>query len=123
MTTVAALTEQITILAPTGTINPDTGGTIEGTPTPIATVRAAIVPRTGTEAVSTPQGLVAQDLGIVNTATHLVTIWFRPDVLAGHYVEYADPKRGTTRSLEITQVASPDERGQWLVLACIERVH
>jgi hypothetical protein len=122
MTAIAALREQITLLAPTGITNPDTGGTIPGPPAPVATVRAAIVPRSGLEALATPQPLLGQDLGILNTATHLVTIWFRPDVAVGQFVEYADPKRGTLRRFEITYLFSPSELGQWLVLACVERL-
>jgi len=126
MTTIAALTEQVRILERTGTINPDTGGTVEGPPTVVAgNVRAAIVPRSGAEALGvTPAGDVGLSLGIVNTATHVVTLWFRPDVLVGHFVEYADPKRPTAppRIFEITQALTPDERAQWLVLAVVERV-
>ncbi len=122
-TALGALTERITIYAPTFTVNPDTGGQIPGTPRVVAAnVRAEIVPRTATEALSTPQALIGQDLGIINTATHIVTTWFRPDVDVGHYVEYDDAKRGTTRTFEITQVYSPAEQGVWLVLACVERV-
>jgi hypothetical protein len=123
MTAIADLTAQITILARTGTINPDTGGTISGPSTPIAVVRAAIAPRGGLEALSTAQPLIGADLGIVNTATHVITTWFRPDVTVGQWIEYQDPTRGgLSRSFEITQLASPAERGQWLVLGCVERV-
>jgi hypothetical protein len=123
MTTIAALREQVTIYARTGTENPDTGGTIAGPSTPVATVRAAIVPRGGLEGASTDQPLVGADLGIVNTATHNVTLWFRPDVTVGQWLEYADPKRGgMTRKFEITKIGSPDELGQWLVLEVVERV-
>jgi len=122
MTTIAQLTERVTLLQPTGTINPDTGGTVEGTPAVIADVRAAIATRSGLERLSTPQALLSNDLGIVNTATHVLTIWFRPDVTVGQYVEYLDPKRGTLRRFDIQQLASPDERGQWLLLGCVERV-
>ena len=115
------LTERVTIVAPTTTTNPDTGGQVPGTPTVIAAAYASIVARTATELLST-QALISQDLGIVNTATHVVTTWFRPDVTVGQYVEYEDSKRQTTRRFEITSVTSPDERGEWLVLACIERV-
>lgn len=123
MTTIGELTERVSIVQPTGTINPDTGGTIEGPPVVVAeNIRALIVPRSATEALSTPQPLIGQDLGILNTATHVLTTWFRPDVTVGQYVEYQDGKRGTTRRFEITQVTSPSERGDWLVLGCVERV-
>jgi Bacteriophage head-tail adaptor len=121
--TVGELTERMRIMQPVGTTNPDTGGQVPGTPIVIAEVRGLIVPRAGTEAFSSAQGLISQDLGIVNTATHLVTLWFRPDVSVGQFIEYDDAKRQLTRQFEITQVASPEERGRWLVLACIERVH
>jgi len=123
MTAIAELREQVTIYARTGTTNPDTGGTIAGPSTPVATVRAAIVPRAGLEALSTQQPLIGADLGIVNTATHLVTLWYRPDVTVGQWLEYLDPKRGDAlRTFEITKIGSPDERGQWLVLEVVERV-
>jgi len=120
--TVGQFTESVTILQPVATTNPDTGGQVPSTPAVVATVRAAIRGRSATEAFSTPQALIGQDLGIVNTATHLVTMWFRPDVTVGQFLEYADTKRQTTRHFEITAVSSPDERGPYLVLACIERV-
>jgi hypothetical protein len=122
MTHIGDLTEYVTILQPTGVINPDTGGTVEGAPTVVADVRAAIALRSATEALSTPQPLIGQDLGIVNTATHVLTTWFRPDVTVGQFVEYVDSKSGITRRFEITQASSPNERGEWLVLGLVERV-
>lgn len=123
MTTIAGLTERVTILARTGTINPDTGGTVEGPPMLVADVRAAILPRSGLEALAGPAPIGAATLGIVNTATHVITIWFRPDVEVGHYLEYADPKRGAAvRVFDITSTATPDERAQWLELGVVERV-
>lgn len=119
---IGALTERVTILQPTGTVNPDTGGTVEGVPVLVADLRASIVPRSATESLSSPQPLIGQDLGILNTATHVLTTWFRPDVTVGQFVEYVDSKRGTTRRFEITQVYSPAELGEWLVLGCVERV-
>lgn len=122
MTTVGQLTERLTILAPTFTTNPDTGGQIPGPPVVIADVRGSIVPATAAELLSAAGSRFSQDIGIINTATHVVTMWFRPDVTVGQYVDYLDSKRQLTRHFEITSVTSPDERGVWLVLGCIERV-
>jgi head-tail adaptor len=122
MTTIGQLTERFTILQPTSTENPDTGGRVPGPPVVVADVRGALEPMTATEALSTLGRLTQQDLGIVNTATHVLTTWFRPDVTVGQFVEYQDAKRQQVRHFEITQVSSPEERGVFLVLGCIERV-
>jgi head-tail adaptor len=122
MTTIGQLTERVTIWEPVFTTNPETGGQVPGDPRLIATVRGSLVPMSATEALSTMGRALQQDLGVINTATHVLTLWFRPDVTVGQFVEYDDPKRETVRHFEITQVASPAERGVWLVLGCVERV-
>jgi head-tail adaptor len=122
MTSIGQLTEQFTILQPTATTNPDTGGQVPGPPVEIAKVRGALAPLTATESLATLGRVTQQDLGIVNTATHVLTTWFRPDVTVGQYIEYQDAKRQAVRHFEITQVSSPDERGVWLVVGCVERV-
>lgn len=122
MTTLGQLRERFVVYQPTYTVNPDTGGQVAGPPTLVADVRGSVVPRSASETLSTPQPLIGQDLGILNTATHVLTTWFRPDVTVGQFVEYADSKRGQIRQFEITHVYSPDERGTWLVLLCVERV-
>ena len=121
--TIGELTGRCTIVQPTYTTNPDTGGQVPGDPVIVAAdVRALLLPAGATEGISTLGRALQQDLGIINTATHVLTIWFRADVTVGQSIDYEDARRGTIRHFEITQVVDAEPRTPWLVLGVIERV-
>ena len=109
MPTVASagdLRHRIRLSRPVGTVSP-TGGVVEGTPEIFADrVPARIVSALGDEAMRAG--------GLVAGATHLITIRYRPGVLALMTVTFE------SRVFQILSIIDVEERHMDLHLACVE---
>jgi head-tail adaptor len=112
---VGSLTEMVTIVQPLYRINPDTGGQVPDGERLIGDVWAAIEPIATAESLLQARG-IGRDVGVVNIATHRVTVWANPDITVGCVVHYG------ARVFEITGVEPDgDARAPFLQLACVER--
>jgi SPP1 family predicted phage head-tail adaptor len=114
-----SLNKAVTIIRPVGTIDPNTGGIVDGEPVTIVTGLPAAIEPVDVNA------LVRETLSagaITNIVTHVVRIRYRPDVSVSIRVLYADSRKGTTRTFEVMAVVDPKERNRELQMLCAERV-
>jgi head-tail adaptor len=78
------------------------------------TAWAAIEPASATDLERLAAGTV------ITTASHLITLPFHPGITIETRISYPDPRKGRTRTFQITGLTDPDERNRELVIVAEE---
>lgn len=110
------LTRRVTIIRPVGTTSA-TGGIVTGEPETVLEQWPVAMDPVGVSTLA--EALVGGQ--VINIGTTIVRMRYHPAVAVSQQVQYADLRRGTTRTLEVLALVNPNEANVELQLLCAER--